>query len=354
MEKEKNKTIPEFFAAANSYNGFISYFDDIFKSENFDRIYVIKGGSGTGKSSLMKRISERFNKDDYSVERILCSSDPSSLDGVIISSKNGKIAMLDGTSPHERDAKIPGAKDEIINLADALDKRWIAGKSDEIISLINQKAKSYRTAYNYLSIAGKADGFIKSIYAFGFDKYRAKNKAESFLQDIPSGETGEKETRLISSFSKYGEVRLNTLSKLNSRIISLSGNEWCTGIFLGTIEEILDYRATHHVSFPCTLNPTLKDALYLPQSNLVITSQSDGEIDSEDLFSLSVVDIDQIKKAKKIREDALEEAKRWFGVASDMHFRLEKIYGEAMNFDVNEGILEQKATEISIILEKER
>ena len=166
---------------------------------------------------------------------------------------------------------------------------------------------------------------------------------------------------------KTDELKKLILENPDMPIVVLAGEDandgyygwmFCSSVSFH-IEEILDYRATHHVSFPCTLNPTLKDALYLPQSNLVITSQSDGEIDSgeidsEDLFSLSVVDIDQIKKAKKIREEALEEAKRWFGVASDMHFRLEKIYGEAMNFDVNEGILEQKATEISIILEKER
>ena len=52
MEKQKNKIIPEYFAAANSYEGFISFFDNIFNSEKFDRIYVIKGGPGTGKTVM--------------------------------------------------------------------------------------------------------------------------------------------------------------------------------------------------------------------------------------------------------------------------------------------------------------
>ena len=354
MEKQKNKIIPEYFAAANSYEGFISFFDNIFNSEKFDRIYVIKGGPGTGKSSLMKQISERIAKKDYYVERILCSSDPTSLDGIIISSKTAKIAMLDGTAPHERDAKIPGAKDEIINLADSLDKKWLMGRSEEIISLLNQKTKSYKAAYNYLSIAGKADHFIKSTYNVGFDKYRAKSKAESILQEISMGEADKQEIRLISSFARYGEVRLNTLSQLGARSICLSGNEWCNGIFLGVIKQILEHRTTHHIFLPCALDPTMTDSLYLPDHNLAIIGRGDGEVETESLFSVSPVDLDQIKKARYIRTEALEEAKRWFVIASDMHFRLEKIYGEAMNFDINEGILEEKTTEICNILENER
>ena len=47
-----------YFAAANSYNGFIGYFDRAFRSEDFDRIFVLKGGPGTGKSSLMRALSK--------------------------------------------------------------------------------------------------------------------------------------------------------------------------------------------------------------------------------------------------------------------------------------------------------
>ena len=112
-----------YFGAANGYDGFRSYFDEIFDSKNYKRVFVIKGGPGTGKSTFMKRISKHFTRNGDDVEEIYCSSDPSSLDGVIIGRENKKIAFLDGTSPHERDAKFPGAIDEIINLGDNFDTK---------------------------------------------------------------------------------------------------------------------------------------------------------------------------------------------------------------------------------------
>ena len=55
----KNQPLTKkFFAAANSFNGFVSYFDCIFDSKDFSKIYVLKGGPGTGKSSLMRSVKE--------------------------------------------------------------------------------------------------------------------------------------------------------------------------------------------------------------------------------------------------------------------------------------------------------
>ena len=47
----------EYFASANGYTGFRSYFDTVYKSENFDKIIILQGGPGSGKSSLMKALA---------------------------------------------------------------------------------------------------------------------------------------------------------------------------------------------------------------------------------------------------------------------------------------------------------
>ena len=47
MAEKMDNIIPKYFGAANSYNGFISYFDKIFDSKEYDKIYVLKGGPGT-------------------------------------------------------------------------------------------------------------------------------------------------------------------------------------------------------------------------------------------------------------------------------------------------------------------
>ena len=45
---------PTYFLAANSGQGFYSKFGECYDAHNGWKAYVIKGGPGTGKSSLMK------------------------------------------------------------------------------------------------------------------------------------------------------------------------------------------------------------------------------------------------------------------------------------------------------------
>ena len=86
---------PDYFASSNSMTGFHSYFDTIYNPRKLEKIYIIKGGPGTGKSSMIKAIKSSFK--NKKCELFLCSSDPLSYDGIII---DKKIAVIDGTSPH--------------------------------------------------------------------------------------------------------------------------------------------------------------------------------------------------------------------------------------------------------------
>ena len=78
------KTEFKYFAAANGYKGFKSYFPTIFNPREYDKIFILKGGPGTGKSTIMKSIANELYDNGAKVESIHCSSDPQSLDGVII------------------------------------------------------------------------------------------------------------------------------------------------------------------------------------------------------------------------------------------------------------------------------
>ena len=79
--------IRKMFPGGNTANGFYSFFDYIIP-QDVNRIFCLKGGPGVGKSSFMKKISKEFNKMGYDVELHYCSSDPSSLDGIVIKELN--------------------------------------------------------------------------------------------------------------------------------------------------------------------------------------------------------------------------------------------------------------------------
>ena len=109
------------FAASNSAEGFCNYYHKLFTSHHPDYLYIIKGGPGTGKSHFMRCISRYAREKGYSVTEYLCSSDPHSLDGLIlIAEGRPSLGFLDGTAPHGRDASFPGIKEELIDLAQFL------------------------------------------------------------------------------------------------------------------------------------------------------------------------------------------------------------------------------------------
>ena len=89
------------FCAANSGEGFLSFFDTLLDEKN-QNVYYIKGGPGSGKSTLLKEIASRA--DD--AELVLCSGDPASLDGVILPEQQAVI--IEATVPHSHEPRYPG------------------------------------------------------------------------------------------------------------------------------------------------------------------------------------------------------------------------------------------------------
>ncbi len=85
------------FPGGNTSKGFFSYYDYLIEKDA-NRIFVIKGGPGVGKSSMMKKIGKEMIDRGYDVEFHHCSSDNNSIDGIVIPKL--KVAMVDGTAPH--------------------------------------------------------------------------------------------------------------------------------------------------------------------------------------------------------------------------------------------------------------
>ena len=72
-----------YFLGANSRDGFASLYSGFAAGEG-DRLHIIKGGPGTGKSGFMKKLGAAAERRGLDVEYVLCSGDPDSLDGVYI------------------------------------------------------------------------------------------------------------------------------------------------------------------------------------------------------------------------------------------------------------------------------
>ena len=104
-----------FFLGSNSPQGFVSRFDQLDCGDPQWHTFIIKGGPGCGKSTFMKRIASVFAERCAGMQLIPCSSDPESLDAVIL--PEWKVSIVDGTAPHVLGTKNPALSERIRHYA---------------------------------------------------------------------------------------------------------------------------------------------------------------------------------------------------------------------------------------------
>lgn len=137
------------FLGGNTADGFKSYFEE--RLAPMKKIYILKGGAGTGKSTLMKKVADFAEAEKLKTQLWYCSGDVKSLDGVCLVDKG--IAIVDGTAPHVVEAKYPAVRDKLIALGDYIDEGKVLPHYEEIASLCAEKMKRYNKAYRYLKTA---------------------------------------------------------------------------------------------------------------------------------------------------------------------------------------------------------
>ena len=176
-----------YFAASNSAEGFKNYYPQVFKRA--DRLYIIKGGPGTGKSCFMKRFADKMEALGCSVEHYYCSSDPSSLDGVLVDCKGETVGMLDGTPPHTLEPVFPGAREEMINLGQFWNSELLRNEKNEIFALNQKKSAAFERAYSYLRSCGNLRAVTDSLLqnAIKEEKMRSAVERMALSLSLPKG-----------------------------------------------------------------------------------------------------------------------------------------------------------------------
>ena len=113
--------MPCWFLGANAPKGYFSRFDQLFSASPKGRCFLIKGGPGTGKSTMLKKIAAVLKEKDPGTELIFCSADIDSLDAVITS--DGMFSAADATLPHAVEPKYPGVYETVVSLSDCWDEK---------------------------------------------------------------------------------------------------------------------------------------------------------------------------------------------------------------------------------------
>ncbi len=113
--------------------------------------YLLKGGPGTGKSTLLRRLYETHGMSDVGAEVFCCSSDPSSLDAVRLPAF--KTVMLDATAPHTLEPLCWGAAEQLVPLSQCLNHRMLQPLLPALLTLLEEKRILLEQARQHLATA---------------------------------------------------------------------------------------------------------------------------------------------------------------------------------------------------------
>ena len=326
------------FAAANSGKGFVSFYESVFCRKEIKRRYIIKGGPGTGKSSFMREVAAYAESRGMTVEYYRCSSDPDSLDGIVI---DGRIAMLDGTAPHSVDTDIPGARDEIINLGEFWDGENLGAYYNDIVSLSSVKSNCYRKAYRFLSAAMEIEEINRELIMPSVRKEKMRSAVKRQLRSIADGTGFAVTAGLAASIGMRGSVRFDTYEKQAKRLFVIDDHYGIGSVFLlYVIEEAKEKGCKIQVSYQPVI-PSLPDAVMFADSGdcFVLGEYGDREADVR-INMRRFADADKLSKVKteyrinkRLFEALMCSATEALEDAGKYHFELEKIYVSCMDFD---------------------
>lgn len=338
------------FVGMNSGKGFVSIFDEIINERDLKKNYVIKGAPGTGKSTFMKTLSDKAELLGHKVQKYLCSSDYTSLDAIVIDSK---VAVLDGTPPHSYEPKYPGAVSEIIDYTKFWDNSKLEKMKNDIIYYSSKKSVAYDKAYSKLkcemNLINERINSIKQCLSFEKMKAHIGRLITSFGKINDAGEIYRIITR---SVGMKGRVMLDNLYRKSEMTVKISDVYGSAYIYMAELVRELEQLKIEIYVSPDPVCPNMICDLIIPSKNILITVEDINTYD-KNINMMRFIDNSLlsdirgfIRLSDKCSKLFAEETDHYLSCAGENHFELEKIYGDAMNFDFLKTYSEMKTYEI--------
>lgn len=337
----ENGVFSEYFLAANSAEGFINEFASNYAPDW--RAYIIKGGPGTGKSSFMRLFAARAANKGYRAELCPCSSDPASLDAVILPEQ--KTIILDGTAPHVVEPEMVGVCEQIVNVGQFWSGELLRQNRAEITRLSAECAAEHKKAANYIAAAGKLIKFnlSHSLCALNIEKAAARAAALAKKYIRVRGPQAKEWVRFIEGITPSGFITLaeSSLNK-DARIITIADPHATAATAI--LSFLRDYALNKHHEVITLKSPLLPSemlsGLVLPDLGLAFmrsdrcSATAARRVRADRLYDDAVLHSAKQKMRfnKKVADSLISKACESLAAAKAVHDKLEKQYISAMDF----------------------
>jgi hypothetical protein len=330
------------FLSANTPGGFVSLYEPFIKNKI---TYIIKGGPGSGKSSLMKKVaSEAFSRKMFT-EYIYCSSDPDSLDGVSIPDLNTILA--DGTPPHVLEPPVPGAAGGIVNLSCCWDEKKLRFARTDIEQLKEEISKCFSQCYKYLAAAGSVSADISDCVSQWLlndkiEKYTGNFIKKHFYKN-PDKNKGDTYKRFLSGVTPKGYITFkDTIYTLCDYVYVFTDRYQISSYILNIFADAAIKNGHDVYIFNDPIRPGEPEHLAIPSLNIAfVTSNKLHCFEPSKTHRINLKrflneDVDlssnRLNFARRIQRMCIDKAIDAVKKAKALHDDLEEYYIDSMNF----------------------
>lgn len=344
-----------YFLGANSAQGFVSLYEKWIDQSRAQAFYVIKGGAGCGKSTLMSGIARAMEAQGYKVEYIRCSGDPDSLDGISIPVKG--VALADGTAPHRIDPAYPGGTGHYVDLGAAYDRKALFAVRGEIIAATRAYQDCYPPAYRRLQAAEESLNRGRAPLHTEAAKEKTKRRAAALAAKEAGdarGGRGNRRLRFLGAMTCKGSLLLeDTAAALCSHGYQIRDDCGLADLFLREVEAGFLERGYDVISCPDPMNPRRLAQVLVPDRAVAFLTGPVRLPDYETIRTESLAERESwqegrgfLRLSARVAEELIGEGIQYLAQAKARHDALEELYHPFVDFSLCQEMTDRLTREI--------
>lgn len=319
-----------YFVGNNTAHGFYGNYQRELAAVS--RSVLLKGGPGTGKSSLLKRVAAEAKSRGMDYELWYCSGDPDSLDGVYV--KDLDSAVTDATAPHASGADLPKMKDYIFDLAANLSAAKLAPHRDEIDELLSCKKAHFMRAYQHLNTALCHFNNQLESESVGLKVTDIRCLAAAFAVRLrgDTGATSRRRELFANAICPAGESAYFDHLR-GKRIFKVSGTDAARRVFFDQLCALFDGGTV----LLNALEPSVKEGILLGDVAVVSdVGQFTSEIFEDVNLYIFCAQTPAADEERDGRDVEIAFAREELNRAREMHLAAERYFVSAMDFAAND------------------